>query len=139
MNEQPVADDDSSLEQIECDVWGDPPAGATHLITTVHRLRRKPVGALSAEDLRMLIAQRVGLDVLVPRALVRLEGDPLAEGDFYPGDLLVATLKTPVDYWATHPDQLARLDAVAESVAEPDADLAADINGFRERTTGITR
>ena len=139
MTEQPVADDDSSLEQIEGDVWGDPPAGATELVATVHRLRRKPVDALSAEDLRMLIAQRVGLDVLVPRALVRLESDPLAEGDFYPGDLLVATLKTPVDYWATHPDQLARVDAVAASVAEPDADLAADINGLRQRTSGITR
>lgn len=139
MTEQPAADDDSSLEQIEGDAWGDPPTDATHLVTTAHRLRRKPVGALTAEDLRMLIAQRVGLDVLVPRALVRLERDPLVEGDFYPGDLLVATLKTPVDYWATHPDQLARLDAVAASVAEPDADLATDIDGFRQRTSGITR
>lgn len=139
MNEQPVADDDSSLEQIEGDVWGDPPAGATDLVATVHRLRRKPVGALTAEDLRMLIAQRVGIDVLVPRALVRLERDPLLEGDFYPGDVLVATLKTPVDYWAAHVDQLARLDAVTASVTEPDSDLAADIDGFRQRTSGITR
>jgi hypothetical protein len=139
MNEQPVADDDSSLEQIEGDAWGDPPTDATHLVTTVHRLRRKPVGALTPEDLRMLIAQRIGLDVLVSRALARLERDPLVEGDFYPGDLLVATMKTPVDYWATHPDQLARLDLVASSVTEPDADLAADIDGFRQRTSGITR
>ena len=68
MTEQPAAED-SSLEQIEGDVWGDPAPGATDLVTTVHRLRRKPVGALTAEDLRMLVAQQVGLDVLVPRAL----------------------------------------------------------------------
>jgi hypothetical protein len=139
MNEQPVADDDSSLEQIEADAWGDPPAGATDLVATVHRLRRKPVGALTAEDLRMLIAQRVGLDVLIPRALAQLGREPLLEGDFYPGDVLVATLKTPVDYWAAHPDQLARLDAVVVSLAEPDADLTNDIDGFRQRTSGITR
>ena len=73
MNEQPGGDD-WSLEQIEGNVWGDPPSGATHLITTVHRLRRKPIGTLTAEDLRMLIAQRLGLDVLVPRALARWSG-----------------------------------------------------------------
>lgn len=138
MTEQPAADD-LSLEQLEGDVWGDPAPGATDLVTTVHRLRRKPVGALTAEDLRMLVAQQVGLDVLVPRALTRLERDPLLEGDFYPGDVLVATLKVPLSYWSTHPDQLARLDAVATSVAEPDADLTGDIDAFRERTRGIGR
>jgi len=138
MTEQPAADD-SSLEQLEGDIWGDPAPGATDLVTTVHRLRRKPVGALTAEDLRMLVAQQVGLDILVPRALTRLERDPLLEGDYYPGDVLVATLKVPVSYWSTHPDQLARLDAVATSVAEPDADLTSDIDAFRERTRGIGR
>ena len=138
MNEQPGGDD-WSLEQIEGNVWGDPPSGATHLITTVHRLRRKPIGTLTAEDLRMLIAQRLGLDVLVPRALARLERDPLLEGDFYPGDVLVAALKLPVDYWARHLDQLARLDAVAASVTAPDGDLAADLEGFRDRTRGLGR
>jgi hypothetical protein len=133
MNEQPGVDDDWSLEQIEGDVWDDPPSDATNLITTVHRLRRKPIGTLTAEDLRMLIAQRLGLDVLVPRVLARLERDPLVEGDFYPADVLVATLRLPVEYWAAHPDQLARLYAVAASVTEPPGELAADIAGFRDR------
>jgi hypothetical protein len=138
MTEQSAADD-ATLEQIEGDVWGDPAPGATDLMTTVHRLRRKPVGALTAEDLRLLVAQQVGLEVLVPRALTRLERDPLLEGDYYPGDLLVATLKVPVSYWSTHPDQLARADSVVTSVAEPDADLTRDIDGFRERTRGVGR
>ena len=136
MSDQPAADD-SSLEEVEDDVWGDPPAGATHLVASVHQLRRKPIGALTAEDLRVLIAQQVGLDVLVPRALTRLERDPLLEGDNYPGDVLVAMLKVPVPYWSTHPDQLARLYAVAASIAEPDADLTADIDEFRERARRI--
>jgi CDI immunity proteins len=54
MNEQPGFDDDWSLEQIEGDVWGGPASDATDLIARVHRLRRKPIGTLTAEDLRML-------------------------------------------------------------------------------------
>ena len=138
MNERPAVDD-MSLEQIEGDAWGDAPADATGLMTTVHRLRRKPVGALSSEDLRVLIAQQVGLDVLIPRALAELELDPLLEGGYYPGDVLVATLKAPVAYWSAHSEELGRLDAVAAAVAEPDADLATDIGDFRERTRGLGR
>jgi CDI immunity proteins len=55
MNEQPGVDDDRSREQIEGAVWGGSACGATDLIATVHRLRRKPIGTLTAEDLRMLI------------------------------------------------------------------------------------
>ena len=60
---------DLSLEQVEHHVWGDAPADATHLMATVHRLRRKLIKHLTAADLRTLIAQRVGLAVLVPRML----------------------------------------------------------------------
>ena len=42
-----------SLEQIEGSSWGDAPADASTLISTVHRLRRQPVGSLDAEDLRV--------------------------------------------------------------------------------------
>jgi hypothetical protein len=130
---------DRSIEEIEGDVWGDPPPDATDLVATVHRLRRKPVRALTAEDLRVLMAQRVGLDAVVPSALERLADDPLLEGDFYPGDVLVAALNVPPTYWSGHSDRLARLDAVVASVEGPDADLARDIDAFRERTRTIPR
>ena len=68
MNEQ-------SLEQIEQQSWGDPPDGSSRLIATVHELRRKPVGHLTAEDLRVLLSQRVGVDTLMPyRARATGEG-----------------------------------------------------------------
>jgi hypothetical protein len=121
-----------SLEQIEGDYWGDPPAEATRLVATVHELRRRPVGALGVEDLRVLIGQRVGLDALVPPALARLEADPLAEGDFYPGDLLSAVVRLPVEYWRAHPTSAARLRAVIAAVdpGEADDELLRDIAGF---------
>ncbi len=102
-----------SLEQIENDPWGDAPTGATRLVATTHVLRRVPLGALTVEDLRLLIGQHTSLTVLVPRALDSLESDPLIEGDLYPGDLLSAVLQVPADYWTGHARESTRMRAVA--------------------------
>lgn len=120
-----------SLEQIEQDAWGDAPAGASNLVRRAHELRRKPVALLTAEDLRLLIGQKIGVDVLVPRALALLADDPLVEGDFYPGDLLVAVMRLPASYWQEHGDQAETLRKIAESVRDPDNELRDDIERFR--------
>jgi hypothetical protein len=125
--------DELSLEAVEGEVWGDPPPDATRLMSTVYALRHKPLGALSAEDLRVMIAQRVGLDVLVPRALALLERDPMIEGDLYPGDLLEALLRrVPSEYWARHPDERSRLVRLIGSVDPVDIDdeLRALVDAF---------
>ncbi|HEX3778969.1 MAG TPA: contact-dependent growth inhibition system immunity protein [Pseudonocardiaceae bacterium] len=119
-----------TLEQIEQDAWGSAPENASRLVRTAHELRRKPIGTLTVEDLRLLISQQIGLDVLVPRAVALLRQNPLLEGDFYPGDLLMAVLKQPSSYWQRHTGLLAAMREVAGSVEEPDADLSADIERF---------
>ncbi|WP_433827519.1 contact-dependent growth inhibition system immunity protein [Actinoplanes sp. CA-015351] len=98
-------------------------------MATVHALRSRPIGELGTESLRLLISRQVGLAVLVPEALGVLEADPLAEGDFYPGDLLTAVLRVPAEHWAVHPDQGARLRAVLAAVdpAEIDDEVQAEI------------
>jgi hypothetical protein len=53
---------------------------------------------------------------LVPLAVARLDREPLAEGDFYPGDLLAAVLRVPAEYWTAHPGQRRRLRAVLVAV-----------------------
>ncbi len=103
-----------SLEQLEGQSWDAPPAEATRLVRTAHALRRKPIGDLSAEDLRLLLLQQVSVELLVPLALDLLERDPLAEGDCYPGDLLVALLKVPPAHWRRHPGELHRATSVVE-------------------------
>jgi hypothetical protein len=116
----PEPDKSRSLEEIEDDRWGDPPADATRLISTAHALRTRPVGALDAEGLRLLISQQIGLDTLVPLALDQVERNPLAEGDFYPGDLLDALMRrVPESYWQAHEDQRTRVRTVAEAL-DPD-------------------
>lgn len=122
---------DQSLEQLEDARWGDAPPDATYLIATVHELRRKPIGLLDAEDLRLLLGQREGVPFLVPLAIELLERDPLTEGDFHPGDLLSTVLRrVPAEYWAAHPDESARLDAVVTEV--DDEDLRPEIVVFCE-------
>jgi hypothetical protein len=60
-------DKSRSLEEIENDYWGDPPSDATRLISTAHALRKRPVGALDAEGLRLLDPDET-FDVLYARA-----------------------------------------------------------------------
>ncbi|MGN2638681.1 contact-dependent growth inhibition system immunity protein [Nocardia takedensis] len=106
--------DDRSLEQIEGTVWPDPAQDSTYLVRTVHQLRRKPIGVMTAEDLRILLGQREGVGILLPRALTIIEQDPLAQGDFYPGDLLSAVVRAPKGYWLENPVDATRLGEVIE-------------------------
>jgi CDI immunity proteins len=124
-----------SLEQIENDFWGYPAPGETHLIGTVHRLRGKPIASLETEDLRIMIAQKVGLEVLMPIALARLEREPLLEGDYYPGDLLVAVLRVAPDYWTTHPAEFETVKRILALVDYPESPIAEGIKDFRERVS----
>ena len=108
------ADATKTLEELDGQRWPEP-KDSTDLIDDVHRLRRVPIGNLSDGDLNLLLGQRVGAEWLVPRALERLETEPLA-GDLYPGDLLGAVLRTSGDYWNSHPTELMRLWRVREAL-----------------------
>jgi hypothetical protein len=119
-----------SLEQIEHDVWGDPQAGATRLVCTAYELHRKPVASLTPEDLRLLIGQQVGIDVLVPYALALLGSDPLVAGDFHPGDLLVTVMRLPPEYWAAHPGQTTALRKIAKDAKDTESCIQGDIDRF---------
>jgi hypothetical protein len=52
----------------------------------------------------------------MPLALARLNDDPLAQGDFYPGDLLISVLGADATYWSGQPEQLLALRGVRESL-----------------------
>ncbi|MFC4376281.1 contact-dependent growth inhibition system immunity protein [Nocardia halotolerans] len=87
--------DQQSVEQIEGEAWPEPASDATYVVRRIHQLRRVPVGELSIEDLRIMVSQSVGTVAVLPRVLDLLEENPLSAGDFYPGDLLVATAASP--------------------------------------------
>jgi hypothetical protein len=116
-----------SLQELEQDDWGEP-VYTSHLVQTCHRLRHVPLEDFATEDLRIMIGQQFSLLYLVPLALEKLEENPLAEGDFYPGDLLKVVLAIPEEFWGVHPDMRNALRRVfvktkelLETVEEDDA------------------
>jgi CDI immunity proteins len=74
------------------------------LVTTIHRSSRKPLDEFTAEDLRIMIGQNIGLNYLLPLAIEHLEENPLASGDFYRGDLLKNVLSIDLHFWREYPD-----------------------------------
>jgi hypothetical protein len=107
-----ASDRAKTLDELEGHTWGDPD-GDSYLVSTCHRLRSKPIGLFSAEDLRIMLGQHISVALLLPVALEVLEADPLAEGDFYPGDLLKATMSAPV-VWESEPVLKRRMRRVLE-------------------------
>ncbi|MEW2490669.1 contact-dependent growth inhibition system immunity protein [Streptomyces sp. NPDC048411] len=69
---------DRSLEELEDDRRPAPSADATRLVATAHALRRKPIGELTVEGMRLLIRQNEGLLYLLPPALEVPRRDPMA-------------------------------------------------------------
>ena len=108
-----------SLEELD-GVWPPEPEFTTGLIERVHKARKKPLDELTVEDLRMLIGQQVGLSHLMPLAIALIERDPMAEGDFYPGDLLSSVVSAK-SFLSEHSD-LKRLaeQAAVSALQHPD-------------------
>ncbi len=82
-----------SIEQLENDYWADFDF-PTALVERCHKYRKIPIKNLTIEQIRTLISQNIGLEFLLPKALDVLKLNILAEGEYYPGDLLSAVLTT---------------------------------------------
>ena len=115
---------DKSLQELERSDWGEA-TYHTHLVTTVHRLRRVPLRQFTPEGLRIMIGQNIGLQFLVPLAIDQLRADPLTECDYYPGDLLKAVLSVDPKFWRGHPQLRRDVEDIAQrafdTLRSPDA------------------
>ncbi|MFF4444333.1 contact-dependent growth inhibition system immunity protein [Streptomyces sp. NPDC001502] len=117
---------DRTLDELDGPPWPPPPSPTTGLVTKVHALRHKRLGALTPADLRTLIGQAVGLPYLLPLAVRLLREDPMLDAYFYPGDLLLAVLGRPESAWALFPDLREELAAVVAGLSEEErAELRA--------------
>ncbi|MHA6622702.1 contact-dependent growth inhibition system immunity protein [Pseudonocardia sp. DLS-67] len=121
-----------TLDELDPPAWGEPPVN-TFLVLRVHELRRMPVEEFDVEALRLLIGQQIALPVLMPRALGVLDADPLAAGDFYPGDLLRSVLEVDREYWAAHPEQHATATAIATKTRTDDVHVLDAVATFLGR------
>lgn len=89
----------TTIERIECDNWGNVAPYPSHLVTTIYALRKKDLSTFTTEDLRIVIGQSQSLPILMPIAIEVLRDNILAEGDFYPGDLLKSVLTVDAAFW----------------------------------------
>ena len=96
-------DERRTLDELDPPAW-DASGDATALVKRCHELRRTPLSDFTVEDLRVMIGQEISLIYLVPRAIEVIEANALAEGDFYPGDLLHALVRVRDGYWQANPD-----------------------------------
>ena len=95
----------------------------------MHALRRKPIGALTVEDLRLLIGQNIGLAHLLPLAMEVLRADPMTAGDFYEGDPLSAVMnnRTP---WGEMPTMARELRSIVSTLTDLDSWLRERADTF---------
>ena len=100
-----------------------PAAGGerTHVIRRCTELMRTDVDRYTVEDLRIMIGQQLGAFHLLPRAVGVLLDDPLAEGHFFPGDLLTVVMRLPPA--ASHAHAVLREALVARVALLPREDL----------------
>ena len=83
------------------------------------------------EDLRLGIGQQIALTHLLPLAIPVLQEDPLAEGDFYPGDLLGAVLRIDTGFWERNPSLAADVRDIVDGLDRPPDEIASDVERFR--------
>ncbi|MEU3793897.1 contact-dependent growth inhibition system immunity protein [Streptomyces fructofermentans] len=107
---------DRSLDDLERACWPAPSADGTRLVTTAHALRRRPIGELTIEDMRLLIGQDVGLPYLLPLALEALRENPMAEGHMYEGDLLSAVVSRHPSVLGDFPELGGELRAIVSKL-----------------------
>ncbi|MGH9867163.1 MAG: contact-dependent growth inhibition system immunity protein [Candidatus Polarisedimenticolia bacterium] len=102
----------------------------TVLVTRCYALRKKPVGEFGVEDLRIMIGQEIGLPFLIPLALEILEVEPLAEGDYYPGDLLSNVLRVGETFWVRRPDCHARVGQILRRLQTVPSEVSEAARSF---------
>ena len=126
--------DERTLDELDPPAWGPPTPDDTTLVERCRELRQTPLAGLDVEDLRLLISQRVSLRHLIPRAIAVLQADPLAEGDFYPGDLLNAVLCAERTYWHDNVEQWQTVEEIASSLLSAVEHLREPLDAFRSGT-----
>lgn len=92
-----------SIEQIENCYWGEPNFSSS-LVINCYKARKKPIGELDNNDLRLLISQDLSKDIIIPIALSRLTKNPLLCASFFEGDLLCTVCKIDRGFWIKYKD-----------------------------------
>ena len=108
------------------------PPYPTSLVERCEIALNTPLGALSMEQIRLLIGQGFGLEYLMPKALGILDINPMIGLAHYEGDLLSACLCVNYDFCASASDLQQRLRTIVSKLDQSscDAKLMSEIRAF---------
>lgn len=123
---------DRTLEELENKSWGGPDSDS-HLVVECHRLRKVPISNFSIEDLRILLGQNIGSKYLLPLAIKVLQENPLAEGDYYEGDLLRNVVRLPKDFFNSNPHFLSEVKSIIRSLDRIPEEIEEAVVEFNEK------
>lgn len=70
-----------------------------------------------------MLSQQIAVPILLPMAVTVLTDNPLAEGDYYPGDLLHAVLQLPEQVWHGKARERHQLVEVLRATPLPNQDI----------------
>jgi len=90
-----------SIQALEKKDWGEPNYDS-YLVKRCFQLSKIPLEDFTIEDLRLMIGQNIALEYLIPLAIETLQTNILAEGDYYPGDLLKNVISVNTDFWVAN-------------------------------------
>jgi hypothetical protein len=133
MTVDPEPTESRTLDELDPPAWG-AASYDSYLVRRCHELRRTPLRDFEVEDYRIMIGQQIALPILVPRAINILQANPLAEGDFYPGDLLKAVLGIEKPYWHAHVEQWQDVHEIADGLTRAVDELRDPISAFKTTT-----
>jgi hypothetical protein len=100
-----------SINNLENKDW-DNPGFDSYLVKRCSQLVKIPLRDFTIEDLRIMIGQGFALNYLMLLALEVLQKNILAEGDYYPGDLLKNVTTTPSDFWVANKNLYVQLKQI---------------------------
>jgi len=121
-----MIDKSKSLANLKNIVWNKEGLESS-LAEKCRNLWNVPISKFTTEDFRLLIGQKISLDLLIPVALDILENNPLAQGDLYRGDLLNSVLSVPKYFWLEFPNLNNRLVEVKTEVETLEETISQEI------------
>lgn len=92
-----------SLEQLTGMREDDQKDGPTALVAAIRIAWKKPLNALSDEEIGRLVVQHYGYPYLLDLVMPKLEANPLFDGGYYPGDILSNLIRANPEIWTDRP------------------------------------
>ena len=127
----------TKIRDLEVDDWWACPGEAESALGDWYgSIRDKNIEDLEDGDVCRACRQGLFPDAFVPKALERLNQNPLA-GEMYEGEMLASLVGVPEQYWGNKPDARRELEVILErDRSKFDDDMLPDIERLMKLCSG---